>query len=112
MNTQQATNTKPAFPNKTREADAARAKAEKEAKTKEAKPKKEAKAPKAADTRVVTVKAEKNPKRENSASHIRFGKYRNGMTADAYVAAQPEDQRRNARADLAWDAKHGFISLA
>jgi hypothetical protein len=46
-----------------------------------------------------------NPKREGSATRLRFDRYREGMTVDeAYaVGIKPEDVR--------WDVAHGFIEL-
>lgn len=57
-----------------------------------------------------------NPKKPGSASHARFALYAEHKTVEAYVAAcvalgQP-NARRNATADIAWDVKHGFISLS
>jgi hypothetical protein len=74
---------------------------------------KKAPTPKAADTRTITIatKDGANPKRAGTASHTRFQHYKNGMTVEAYVAANPEDQRRAARADIAWDTSHGHITL-
>lgn len=54
-----------------------------------------------------------NPKKPGSKSHARFALYAEHRTVQGYVAAcvalgQP-NARRNATADIAWDAKHGFI---
>jgi hypothetical protein len=56
-----------------------------------------------------------NPKKPNSMSAARYALYASNPTVEGYIAAcvalgQPNAQR-NARADIAWDAKHGFISL-
>lgn len=56
-----------------------------------------------------------NPKAPNSMSRARFALYQANPTVQAYIAAcvalgQPNAQR-NARADIAWDTKHGYISL-
>lgn len=56
-----------------------------------------------------------NPKAPNSMSRARFALYASNPTVQGYIAAcvalgQPNAQR-NARADIAWDTKHGFISL-
>lgn len=58
-----------------------------------------------ADTQIITVVAEANPKREGSAAHDRFALYRSGMTVADFKTAGG-----NA-ADLAYDVKHGHISL-
>jgi hypothetical protein len=50
-----------------------------------------------------------NPKREGSKAHARFALYRTGMTVAEYRAAVGD--ATNARADLAWDQKHGFIRI-
>lgn len=69
-----------------------------------------------AETDVITVlpKGEKNPKR--GASALRFAAYKTGMTVGAYLdacaALQPEESRYRWRADLAWDVKREFISVA
>lgn len=64
-------------------------------------------------TRKVRVLAEKNPKREGSASHARFALYATGETVEAYIVAcvEAKQQRRAARADIDWDVKHKFIEL-
>ena len=69
-----------------------------------------------AETDVITVlpKGEKNPKR--GASALRFAAYKTGMTVGAYLdaclALQPEESRYRWRADLAWDVKREYISVA
>jgi hypothetical protein len=87
----------------------------------ETKKTKEPKVPKvhAADSRVITLVVEKNPKRETSAAHARFALYKTGMTVDAYIATcadklakiQP-GVKRDARADIAWDVKHKHITVS
>lgn len=52
-----------------------------------------------------------NPKRVGTASHVRFAKYKEGMTVAAYLEACGEDNRRAARADINWDSDHKFIEL-
>ena len=50
--------------------------------------------------------SENNPKRKGSKSHAIFSKYRDGMTvAEAAEAGV-------SGADLTWDVKHGYISIA
>lgn len=56
-----------------------------------------------------------NPKAPNSMSRARFALYASNPTVEGYIAAcvalgQPNAQR-NARADIAWDTKHNFITL-
>lgn len=58
-----------------------------------------------ADDQVITVLADKNPKREGSAAHDRFAKYRSGMTVAQAVAAGV------TRGDLTFDADHSFIKI-
>jgi hypothetical protein len=117
-----AAKTIPAHPNATRaNAVAAEVKAKADAKAEatktpaESKKAKEPKAPKveAVDTRIVKLLVDKNPKREGTASHARFACYVAGQTADQYKDAVVKlgQARRHATADLAWDLKHGFISL-
>jgi hypothetical protein len=50
-----------------------------------------------------------NPKREGSKAHARFALYRTGMTVAEYRAAVGD--ATNARADLAWDVRHKFITI-
>lgn len=52
----------------------------------------------------ITLVAETNPKRGKSAA--RFAIYRTGMTVAEFLA------EGGLRADLAWDAEHGYISVA
>ena len=69
-----------------------------------------------AETDVITVlpKGQKNPKR--GASALRFASYKTGMTVGAYLdacaAIQPDEPRYRWRADLAWDSKREYISVA
>lgn len=57
-------------------------------------------------TSVITVKAEKNPKRAGSKGFAAFALYRDGMTVKQF-------RDKGGRAmDLAYDVKHGYISLA
>ena len=70
----------------------------------------------AAAARTITVLAAANPKKPGSRSHARFALYTTGQSVAAYQAAcvalgQPH-AKRNATADLTWDAQHGFIKLA
>jgi len=64
--------------------------------------------------RKIKIVAEKNPKREGSASHGRFAIYKNGMTVGQYLAAceSAKHSTRAARSDIAWDQEHGFIQLS
>lgn len=61
----------------------------------------------------IVLLADKNPKREGSASHTRFAIYKAGMTVAAYVEAcvKAGSKRRAARADIDWDTKHKFIEV-
>lgn len=67
-----------------------------------------------AETDVITLVAEKNPKRGASAK--RFAAYKTGMTVGAYLdacaALQPDEPRYRWRADLAWDVKRGFVTVS
>lgn len=62
----------------------------------------------------VTDKGAVNPKRGASAK--RYAAYATGMTVAAYLdaclAIQPDEPRYRWRADLAWDVKRGFITVA
>lgn len=53
----------------------------------------------------ITLLVKENPKRAGTASHKRFALYSKHATSEAYVAAG------GLSADLAWDAKRGFIKL-
>lgn len=57
------------------------------------------------DADVIRVTVDKNPKREGSEAHDRFALYRDGMTLAEYVAAG------GRRSDLAYDTKHGFVTV-
>jgi len=58
------------------------------------------------DDQVITLKSEKNPKREGTAAFDRFALYRNGMTVQAALAAGV------TRGDLAYDTDHEYIVVA
>ena len=60
-------------------------------------------------TTVITVLTAKNPKREGSAAHGHFARYRTGMTVDEYGAAI----RSQAQAirNIRWDVAYGHIRL-
>lgn len=86
---------------------------------------KEAKAPAAPRSRgpkgteesaVVTLISTSNPKRPNSKAHAVFSQYVNGMTikdfADKVDALGEGKGKGEATANLVYDAKHGFISIA
>lgn len=67
-----------------------------------------------AANRTITLVVAANPKKPGSASAARFALYKQGMGTNAYKAAvkaagQPV---RLAAADLLWDVRHGFITLA
>jgi hypothetical protein len=47
-----------------------------------------------------------NPKREGTESHVRFAKYKKGMTVAAALAAGV------TRGDIDWDSKRSFIKFA
>lgn len=59
---------------------------------------------------VITVKAEKNPKREGSRGHACFSVYKDGMTVEKYIAKVGD--RAEAFANLRYDAGKGYISVA
>lgn len=65
---------------------------------------KSGRAPKHAGNAVITVISETNPKRADAAK--RFDLYTPGITVDEYIAAGGK------RADVVWDVKQGFISVA
>lgn len=50
--------------------------------------------------------AAENPKREGTESYARFALYKNNMLVEEALAAGVR------RADLDWDQKHGYISIA
>lgn len=60
--------------------------------------------PKAKEATIKLLSAT-NPKRPGSKSFDRFALYQDGMTVEAFLKAG------GRRADLAWDAKHGFIAV-
>ena len=70
---------------------------------KEPRAKKEVGAPKAADTRAITLLVTENPKRGKSAE--RYELYRKAKTVADYVAAG------GSKADIAWDASHNYIKV-
>jgi hypothetical protein len=57
------------------------------------------------ESAVITVLAATNPKRPSSKSYGRFALYVNGMTVKAALDAGV------LTPDLAWDSKHGFITI-
>lgn len=68
-----------------------------------------------AAAKVITLVATANPKKPNSASHARFALYTSGQSVAAYVEAckaLPGQKARNATADIAWDSKRGYITVA
>ena len=60
----------------------------------------------AADSRVITVLVQDNPKRPGSAARERFKLYRTGMTVEQFLT------EGGTKADIWWDEKHGFIALS
>ena len=60
----------------------------------------------ASDKRTITVLAEKNPKREGSASYDRFQLYYKNKTVEKFLAAG------GTSADLRYDQKNGYVSIA
>lgn len=54
----------------------------------------------------ITVVANENPKREGSAAHKAFAKYKTGMTVESALKAGVKSS------DLNWDIKHGHIKVA
>lgn len=76
-----------------------------------------------APTDIITVLAPVNPKQQYNGraggtpakAYQRFNLYKTGMSVAAYkalVAVHPAGGKGYAAADLAWDTKHGFISIA
>jgi hypothetical protein len=65
--------------------------------------KKEAAAPKAADTRKITLLVTENPKRGKSVERYEY--YRTAKTVAEYI------QMGGGRADIAWDAAHNYIKV-
>ena len=57
-------------------------------------------------TAVITLNAEKNPKREGSKSHTRFAVYKTGQTVEQFIVGG------GTYGDLAWDSARGYISIA
>ena len=53
----------------------------------------------------ITVLAEKNPKRMNTASYNRFALYRDGMTVAEYLEAG------GRKSDIRWDTERAFIAI-
>lgn len=66
----------------------------------------------------ITLLAEANPKRAASARRFaQYGKAKGDTTTvkaylDACQALQPDEPRYRWRADLDWDVKRGFITVA
>ena len=58
-----------------------------------------------ADDQVITVLAEKNPKRNGSKCYDRFNLYKNGITVKQYVEAGGK------RDDIRWDSERGYIQV-
>jgi hypothetical protein len=90
----------------------AKPKKERPAKVKAEKPEGRAARVSAADTAVITTVAS-NPKKPGSRAHARFALYSAGQTVAAFIeacvkAGYPE---REARADISWDRRKGFISI-
>jgi hypothetical protein len=78
------------------------------------------KLPLPSDEQVITVTAEKNPKRGDSA--VRFAAYRSGMTVKEFREVYANNAKAKkaewvrgglplANADLRWDLAHNFISV-
>jgi hypothetical protein len=65
----------------------------------------EAKTAKVLGTDQIKIHVTSNPKKAGSASAERFAHYKDGMTADDFIAAG------GLREDLAWDRKKNFISI-
>lgn len=67
------------------------------------------------ESAVITLVAEKNPKRPGAKAEARFALYRTGMTVgeftDACVALQG-GKKTQYLVDVAWDAERNFISVA
>jgi hypothetical protein len=57
--------------------------------------------------------AQGNPKHPNSGAHQLYALYKNGMTVGAYVnAAKATDRPKAGRVAIAWDVKHGYITVS
>lgn len=71
-----------------------------------------------AETATVTLVSATNPKRAASAKRFALYGAKPGATTtvkaylDGCLALQPDEPRYRWRADLAWDVKHGFITVA
>lgn len=76
------------------------------------------KAARYSEAAVITLQAEANPKRAASALRFaQYGKAKGDTTTvkaylDACQALQPDEPRYRWRADLDWDLKRGFITIA
>jgi len=53
----------------------------------------------------ITLLVDSNPKREGSAAHGRFEKYKTGMTVAAFLAAG------GTRSDLRWDSERNYVRI-
>jgi hypothetical protein len=60
-----------------------------------------------AETALITVLVEGNPKREGSQSHLDFAQYHTGMTVGAFC----DLIGKRGTPHLVYDAAHGFISI-
>jgi len=62
----------------------------------------------------ITVVAKTNPKRPKSAAYQLFEAYKNAGTVAAYIqgVSKLAVRQKAARTALAWDVKHGFITIA
>jgi len=58
------------------------------------------------DDAKITLLAKENPKREGSKAHKKFALYETGMTVGEFIA------KGGNLADVAWDARKNFISVA
>lgn len=58
-----------------------------------------------ANTSIITLLSETNPKKPGSKAHARFANYKSGQTVEEALKA---GLRRD---DLAWDTAHGFIKI-
>lgn len=66
-----------------------------------------------AETAVITVLVEANPKRPNTKAHAKFECYTQGMTVGEFCDAVDanEEIKGGATSNLVYDAQHGLISI-
>lgn len=55
----------------------------------------------------------KNPKKEGSLAHGRYGKYSRCKTVGSYLdkCAKDDSMKKYAKADLRWDHEKGYLTI-